>query len=60
LTLLVAGGEVIRGFASALTIGVVVGTYSSIYVATNVIIAMKISREDLLIPAKENADQATP
>jgi preprotein translocase subunit SecF len=60
LALLLAGGEMIRGFATALTIGVVVGTYSSIYVASNVLLAMNISREDLLVPEKENPDEALP
>jgi preprotein translocase subunit SecF len=53
LALLFAGGEVIRGFALALSIGVVVGTYSSIYVAANMLLALNITREDLLIPEKE-------
>lgn len=60
IALLVAGGEGIRGFATALSIGVVVGTYSSIYVAANVLIAMNISREDLVVPEKENADPEMP
>ncbi|MCZ6618881.1 MAG: protein translocase subunit SecF [Gammaproteobacteria bacterium] len=60
LALLIAGGEGIRGFATALSIGVVVGTYSSVYVAANVLIAMNISREDLLVPEKENTDSAMP
>jgi preprotein translocase subunit SecF len=60
LALLFAGGEMIRGFALALTIGVLVGTYSSIYVAANVLLVMNITREDLLIPEKENPDQAVP
>ncbi len=54
--LLVAGGEGISGFAIALTIGVVVGTYSSIYVAANMLLLLKIERRDLLVPEKENAD----
>ena len=53
LALLVAGGDTIRGFATALSIGIVVGTYSSIYVTTNVLVLMKVSREDLLVPEKE-------
>ena len=48
LCLLVLGGELIRGFSAALLIGVVVGTYSSIYVAANTLIAMNISRDDLI------------
>jgi len=53
LALLFAGGEVIRGFALALSIGVLVGTYSSIYVAANILLALNITREDLLVPEKE-------
>ena len=63
LALLFAGGEVIRGFASALSIGVLVGTYSSIYVAANVLLMMNISREDLLVPEPEkdgNEDGSYP
>ncbi|MFT7652909.1 MAG: preprotein translocase subunit SecF [Limisphaerales bacterium] len=62
LALLFAGGEVIRGFALALSIGVVVGTYSSIYVAASVLLAMNITREDLLVPEREddNAEGSFP
>lgn len=56
LALLIAGGDAIRSFALALTVGVVVGTYSSIYVAANVLLWMNISREDLLEPVKEGVD----
>ncbi|MEQ8857763.1 MAG: protein translocase subunit SecF [Pseudomonadales bacterium] len=59
LALLLAGGESIRGFALALTIGIVVGTYSSVYVAASVLMAMNISREDLLIPEKEGEELDT-
>jgi preprotein translocase subunit SecF len=54
--LLILGGELIRGFAIALIIGVVVGTYSSIYVAANVLLRLNLSREDLIVPVKEGAD----
>jgi len=57
LALLVAGGETIRGFAAALTIGIVVGTYSSIYVASAFLLLLGITREDLLVPAKESGEQ---
>ena len=53
--LLFAGGEQISGFATALAIGVVVGTYSSIYVAANVLLAMGVSSQDLALPEKEDA-----
>lgn len=46
------GGEVIHGFALALIIGVLVGTYSSIYIASAIAIQMGLTKEDLL-PLKE-------
>ncbi|MBM87657.1 MAG: protein translocase subunit SecF [Gammaproteobacteria bacterium] len=55
-SVLLIGGETTQGFAIALIIGVVVGTYSSIYVASNVILYMNVTREDLMIPLKEGAD----
>ncbi len=57
LSLLLAGGESIQGFAIALSVGVLVGTYSSIYVASNVLILMNITREDLVVVNEENLDQ---
>jgi len=54
--LLVLGGELISGFAKALIIGVVVGTYSSIYVAANTLLTLKLDRDDLLVPVKEGAE----
>ncbi len=53
LALLLVGGEMISGFAIALTVGVLIGTYSSIYVAANVLLYMHISKEDL-IPAQKD------
>lgn len=50
------GGELIRGFAEGLIIGVVIGTYSSIYIAANVLVMLHISKEDLAIPVKEGAE----
>ena len=52
------GGEAINNFALALIIGVVVGTYSSIYVSANLLMVMGVSREDLIIPPKEGAADA--
>ena len=51
------GGEMIYGFAIALIVGVVIGTYSSIYVAANTLLIMGVSKEDLMIPVKEGAEQ---
>jgi preprotein translocase subunit SecF len=56
LALFFFGGEMIHNFAFALLIGVVVGTYSSIYVAANILLLMNISREDLVLPPKEDRE----
>lgn len=53
LALYFFGGEAINNFAIALMIGVVVGTYSSIYVSANMLMVLNVSREDLMVPAKE-------
>ena len=55
-SILLIGGEATQGFAIALIIGVVIGTYSSIYIASNVIIYMNVTREDLMRPIKEGAE----
>lgn len=56
LALLLVGGEMINGFATALTVGIVIGTYSSIYVAANVLLTMHISKEDLIPGQKDTSD----
>ncbi len=52
------GGALIHGFATALLFGVIVGTYSSVYIASSVALALGISKEDLMPPQveKEGAD----
>jgi preprotein translocase subunit SecF len=55
-SLFVFGGEIIHGFATALIVGVLIGTYSSIFVAANMLLALNISKEDLAIPVVEGAD----
>jgi preprotein translocase subunit SecF len=54
------GGEVIHAFALALIVGVVVGTYSSIYVATTTALSLGISRQDLMAPEKDDEELARP
>ena len=49
------GGEVLRNFGLALVVGIVVGTYSSIYVATALAYKLGVSRADLLLPEKEGS-----
>ena len=56
IALLLLGGELIRGFALGLIIGIVVGTYSSIYVASNFLLLLNISQEDLAVPEKEGVN----
>jgi len=56
MALFIVGGELIHGFATALIIGVVVGTYSSIYVASSSALSMGISKEDLMPVEKEGDD----
>ena len=60
LALLSLGGELIHNFALALTIGVAVGTYSSIYVVTLALLVMGISRDDLLVPEKDQESDGRP
>jgi len=55
-SLFLLGGEVIHGFAFALIVGVFIGTYSSIYVASNSLMMMGVSKMDFLEEAKEVAE----
>jgi len=57
VALAVFGGEMIHGFAVALLVGVFIGTYSSIYVAANILIMLGICKEDLLPPEKQEGDE---
>ena len=60
VALLVFGGESIYGFALALLVGVGIGTYSSIYVSNGLLMTMKLTREDLIPPQLEEAEDARP
>ena len=53
VSLLLLGGELIAGFATALLVGVVVGTYSSIYVASNALVILGVSKAELM-PVKKD------
>jgi preprotein translocase subunit SecF len=53
LALLFFGGEILRGFSTALTIGIVVGTYSSIYIASAAALDLKLTARDLLPVQRE-------
>ena len=56
VTLILLGGEIIKGFAVALFIGILVGTYSSIFVASPVVLSLRITRDDMLLIKKEGEE----
>jgi len=60
ISMAIWGGEVLRNFALALIVGIAVGTYSSIYVASALAYRLGISRADLLLPEKEGAADNRP
>ena len=51
------GGEVIHSFSIALIVGVIVGTYSSIYVASSSLLVLNVSKEDLIQAEVENPNE---
>ncbi|MEQ8799708.1 MAG: protein translocase subunit SecF [Salinisphaeraceae bacterium] len=57
LALLFIGGEALEGFSIALIAGVVVGTYSSIYVASSLALWLALDKEDLFPPKEETAEE---
>ncbi len=56
LAMFLFGGDGLHAFSKALLIGVFVGTYSSIYVCSNVALALKVTREDFMPPVKPEDD----
>ena len=59
-SLYLLGGELIKNFALALIFGVIVGTYSSIYIAANALIMMGLSKDHLKEEEPENSDNNLP
>ncbi len=55
LALYLFGGETLRGFSLALIIGIIVGTYSSVYIASSIVLYMNITSTDLAKPEKGEA-----
>jgi preprotein translocase subunit SecF len=55
-SLFVFGGEIIHAFSIALLLGIIIGTYSSIYIASNTILFMGVSKADLMPAEKEDDD----
>ncbi|MBL4700606.1 MAG: protein translocase subunit SecF [Phycisphaeraceae bacterium] len=56
LALFFVGGEVIHSFALALIVGVIVGTYSSIYIASSMLMVLNVTSEDLIQEEKDTAE----
>lgn len=60
LALFFVGGEVIHSFALALIVGVIIGTYSSIYIASSMLVVLKVSSADLMQVEKEDTQLDQP
>lgn len=60
LALLIFGGDAIQNFSIALIIGVIAGTYSSIYVVCNTLISLNVIADDLAIRKAERFDDGMP
>lgn len=60
VSLLLLGGEALRSFSAALLVGIVVGTYSSIYVAGAVALDLGLSQRDLMPPEKKQEADGLP
>lgn len=57
IALLFVGSESVRGFCIAMAVGIGVGTYSSVYIASAIVLFMNVTREDLMLPVKEEAGE---
>ena len=56
VAMLIFGGETLRGFSAALIVGILIGTYSSIFVASALALELKATPVDLMPPAREKGD----
>jgi len=56
LALFFIGGEVIHSFALALIVGVIVGTYSSIYIASSMLVVLNVTSEDMIPEEKDTSE----
>lgn len=59
LSLLILGGPTLRGFSVVLIVGILIGTYSSIFVASPIALALKLTAHDLFPPKEEDAEKAS-
>ena len=53
LSIFIFGGEILKGFSFAMTLGVIIGTYSSIYIANPILVMLKVSQKTILKEEKE-------
>jgi len=58
IVLFLFGGEMINKFSLGLIIGVLIGTYSSIFVASNIVLSMNLASADLMPPTDENPEDS--
>jgi preprotein translocase subunit SecF len=56
IALAVLGGEIIHNFSIALLVGIVIGTYSSICIASPIVLVLGITQQDLMAPVKEGTE----
>ena len=56
ISMLLFGGDALHGFAMALTIGIIFGIYSSVLVASPLLLMFKLSRENLVKPPKRKEE----
>ncbi|OAD21438.1 Protein-export membrane protein [Candidatus Thiomargarita nelsonii] len=59
IILFIFGGELIHGFSTALLFGVIIGTYSSIYIASASALGLGVSKVDLMPVEKEGEEKKT-
>ena len=50
------GGDAVRGFSLGLIIGVLIGTYSSLYIVTTILISLNLSQDDMAVPDVDGAE----
>ena len=53
LSIFIFGGEILKGFSFAMILGVIIGTYSSIYIANPILVMLKVSQKTILKEEKE-------
>lgn len=60
IALYLFGGDTMRGFSLAMIVGIVFGTYSSIFVASYLAVRMGVDKNTFMIPEKEGAEADRP